>query len=57
MLGTPYQGKLDQNTVNLREINPQQSAGLSSPMPAFYRNLSLDQDAGPPLVKKYTGEN
>lgn len=50
--GTPYQGKLDQNIVNLREINPQQSAGRSSPVPTSYKSLLLDQDAGPPLVNK-----
>lgn len=50
--GTPYQEKLDQNIVNLREINPQQSAGQSSPMPTSYKSLLLDQDAGPPIVNK-----
>lgn len=51
-LGTPYQEKLDRNIVNLRETNPQQSAGLNSPVPTSYKNLLLDQDAGPPLVNK-----
>lgn len=50
--GIPYQEKLNRNIVNLREINPQQSAGLSSPVPTSYKNLLLDQDAGPPLVNK-----
>lgn len=49
---TPYQEKQDLNIVNLREINPQQSAGLSSPVPTSYKNPLLDQDAGPPLVNK-----
>lgn len=48
----PYPEKLDQNIVNLRGINPQQSAGLSSPVPTSYKNPLLDQDAGPPLVNK-----
>lgn len=51
-LGIPYQEKLDQNIVNLRGINPQQSAGPSSPVPTSYKNPLLDQDAGPPLVNK-----